>query len=107
MACFNLSLPRKIRNLLSKLQGSDRKRRYSGTFSWGEDIELQEPPPALLQDTLEHWNPNREASVIQYQTSRPISTHRNHPIIQLSEEITVLPYPGISYNRTPPLPELM
>lgn len=33
--------------------------------------------------------------------------HINYPIFEPSEEIIVLPDPDISYNRTPPLPELV
>lgn len=29
------------------------------TAARGDGIELQEPSPALLQDTLERWNSNR------------------------------------------------
>ncbi|BCS01474.1 uncharacterized protein AKAW2_51815A [Aspergillus luchuensis] len=100
MARFNLSLLHKIKALLSKLQDSKRERRYSSTFSWGEDIELQDPSPALLQDTREHWNPTREAIVLEYRYPKTISTSLStHP----NKEIIVLPEPGISYNTTPPL----
>lgn len=103
MARFNLLLPHKIKAFLSKLQDSNRERRYSDTFSWGEDIELQDPSPALLQGTREHWNTNREASVLECRYPKIISTSLStHP----SEEIIVLPYSGTSYNTTPPLPQL-
>lgn len=76
MTCLSISLPRKIKYLLSKLQDSNREYCYSPTFSWGDDIEHQEPSPAFLQDTLERWNSNREASVIKYQTPQPISMQK-------------------------------
>ena len=68
-------------------------------FHWGPDINLECP---VLEDTVGTRNPNREVSVIGYQSPLCISTslHTNLPSGP-SEDI------GFSYNPTPPLPKLV
>lgn len=116
MACLDFSWLHWIKTFLPTPRGSKEDRSYSPTFASGPDIELEYPPPVLLQNTI-GTRPNRKASV--YQSPQPgedidleppfalfqdafvsgipnqrpqlISTSHNHSPSRSSDDIIVLP----------------
>ena len=98
MACVYLPLIRWVRDLLPNTRGANRDRSYSPTFSWGKDIDIEHPPQTRFRDTIGPRNPNREARVVVYQSSR------THPASTLDEDATVLPCSTPEYYTTLPVP---
>lgn len=98
MTCLHITLPRRIKNLLSKLQGSNKDRSSSPEFFTGRNSYLERPSPALPQDVVESANPSRDTGVIQ----QPLSIHL---LSRPRDGIIALPSPGSSLDPTRPLPK--